>query len=126
MASTVTEISNLINIEYPVAGQDNDSQGFRTNFSLIQSALERTNNEISDIQLNSVSLSETNNFGGNIIQDAAIEDSSLILKTYTTAELAGLTSVTDGTVVFVSTLNRPAWHAGGTWYAITGTAITLS
>jgi hypothetical protein len=36
--------------DYPVAGQDNDSEGFRTNFNIIQQSLLATESEIETIQ----------------------------------------------------------------------------
>lgn len=39
MASTITNLINTIDVNFPVAGQDNDSQGFRNNFSIIQQSL---------------------------------------------------------------------------------------
>ena len=38
MSSTITTYSNQINKNFPVPGEDNDSQEFRTNFSNIQNA----------------------------------------------------------------------------------------
>lgn len=73
MASTLTSYSNLININYPVPGADNDSQGFRSNFSSIQSALGIASEEISNLQLNSVNLAGTNDFGYNIIKRATLQ-----------------------------------------------------
>lgn len=51
MTSTVTNYSNLIDTTYPIAGIDNDTQGFRTNFAAIKNAFTATANEISDLQL---------------------------------------------------------------------------
>jgi hypothetical protein len=39
-----------IDITYPIAGQDNDSQGFRTNFKNIQTGLETARSEITVLQ----------------------------------------------------------------------------
>jgi hypothetical protein len=50
MASTVTNLINTIDTGFPVAGQNNDSQGFRSNFSIIQSALLNTEAEIESLQ----------------------------------------------------------------------------
>jgi hypothetical protein len=50
VASTITQYSDLINISYPVPGVDNDSQGFRDNFSNIRSALTRADQEITSLQ----------------------------------------------------------------------------
>lgn len=131
MASTITDYSNLININYPVPGSDNDSQGFRTNFSNIRSALSTTGEEISDLQVNLVSLSSSNNFGGNEIKKATLVDCSIVLKNYSLSELSALTdtgNVENGTLVFVTDVayNRPAYYHSGTWYAFTGTSVTLS
>ena len=40
-----------IDVTYPVAGQDNDTQGFRDNFNIIKNNLNTAKSEISDIQL---------------------------------------------------------------------------
>lgn len=79
MTSSVTQYSNLIDINYPIPGVNNDTQGFRSNFSRIQSALTRAGTEISDLQKNAVSLSSTNDFGNNIIKRAALQNSSQIV-----------------------------------------------
>ena len=50
MASTITNLINTIDTGFPVAGQNNDSQGFRSNFTIIQSALLNTESEIENIQ----------------------------------------------------------------------------
>ena len=49
MASTITNLINTIDTAFPVAGQDNDSQGFRNNFSVIQQSLLATQGEIEGI-----------------------------------------------------------------------------
>lgn len=46
--------SSAINVSYPVAGVDNNSQGFRNNFTAIQAGLARAAIEISALQQNSV------------------------------------------------------------------------
>jgi len=51
--------------DFPVAGQDNDSQGFRDNFGLIKTGLQTANSEISTLQTNTAKLNEENNFAGN-------------------------------------------------------------
>ena len=91
MASTITDYTNLIDINYPTPGIDNDSQGFRSNFASIKSALDLTGDEITDLQLNLVTLDGTNNFGGNQIKSANIVDCNIVLKSYTLSELAVIT-----------------------------------
>lgn len=48
MASNIN--ANNIDGAYPVAGQDNDSQGFRDNFTNIKTNLQNAANEITDLQ----------------------------------------------------------------------------
>lgn len=65
-----------INELFPVAGQDNDSQGFRDNFNLIKDGLEVAKTEISSLQTTTAqgvaydSETNVNDFNGNIIQEA--------------------------------------------------------
>ena len=59
MASTITNLINTINVAFPVAGQDNDSEGFRTNFNIIQQSLLATEGEIETIQNTVNSLGNT-------------------------------------------------------------------
>ena len=79
MTSTVTNYSNQINKNFPIPGEDNDSQGFRNNFSNIQSALATASVEITDLQIGAVSLSGTNDFGDNVIKRAAFQDCSQVI-----------------------------------------------
>ena len=48
MASTIN--SNNIDITYPIAGQDNDTQGFRDNFRNIKNNLNTAKLEITELQ----------------------------------------------------------------------------
>lgn len=50
MASTITNLINTINVAFPVAGQDNDSEGFRTNFNIIRQSLLATESEVETLQ----------------------------------------------------------------------------
>lgn len=68
---------NLIDIAYPIAGQDNDTQGFRDNFADIQTNFTTAATEITAIQTSQAIIDGTNDFGGNIIQDAEFLDNSL-------------------------------------------------
>lgn len=88
MASSLTNYSNLINVNFPIPGADNDTQGFRNNFSKIQSALTVASDEISAIQVNSVNLSSTNDFGYNVIKRAALQAEGQIVND----ETAGISS----------------------------------
>lgn len=80
MASTITFYSNLIDINYPVVGQDNDTQGFRDNFSAIQSAFAVASSELSNLQDNGVKLTETNDFNYNTIKNVTLQNTSELVK----------------------------------------------
>ena len=78
MASLINP--NDIDGAYPVAGQDNNSQGFRDNFTNTKTNFTYAANEITDLQNNVVlkaALTGTtldNNMGGSAISDAVIRD----------------------------------------------------
>jgi len=68
MSSNINTTS--INADYPVAGQDNDSQGFRDNFGTIKDNFVAAKSEIETLQNNTAKKNENNNFLGNNIQQA--------------------------------------------------------
>ena len=49
MSTTATNYINLIRKDYPVRGKDNDSQGFRDNFTNISKALETVNQNVEEL-----------------------------------------------------------------------------
>lgn len=55
---------------YPVAGTNNDSQGFRDNFSYIKVGLEVASTEITTLQNNTAKLNDVNDFNGSLITNA--------------------------------------------------------
>jgi hypothetical protein len=63
-------ITDSIDVEFPVAEQDNDSQGFRDNFSSISNALDTAASEITSLQLTTAKLDQNNDFGGNVLINA--------------------------------------------------------
>ena len=63
-------VSSTIDADYPVSGQDNDSQGFRDNFSVIKDGLATANAEITVLQNTTAKLNVDNDFGGNVIDNA--------------------------------------------------------
>lgn len=73
MASTTSVYTSQIDVNYPRAGQENNSQGFRNNFSLIKQAINSADSDISTLKLNAVKLNSTNNFNYNIISNAVLE-----------------------------------------------------
>jgi hypothetical protein len=51
MSSTITNYSSLINVDFPTPGVDNDTAGFRQNYSQIQNSFQAAANEISALQV---------------------------------------------------------------------------
>jgi|TARA_B100001287_G_scaffold275564_1_gene283492 hypothetical protein len=74
MASNINDTG--VNKDYPVAGQDNDSQGFRDNFSVIKDNFVAAKSEIETLQTNTAKLNASNNFLGNNIQNANLINNS--------------------------------------------------
>lgn len=72
MASQINP--NSINTSYPVAGQDNSTQGFRTNFSAIKTNFEYAENEINALQTNAAVRDGENDFDGNLLFAAEMKD----------------------------------------------------
>lgn len=68
MASTI--ISGTIDGTYPVAGIDNDTQGFRDNFTIIKTGLATAASEITTLQSTTAKLNASNDFNGTDITDA--------------------------------------------------------
>ena len=61
---------STINENFPVAGQDNDTQVFRDNFDSIKTGLRVANEEITDLQDNVARTDQENDFTGNVITNA--------------------------------------------------------
>lgn len=61
-----------INENFPVAGQDNDTQTFRDNFNAIKTGLSTAKTEIQDLQDNVARRDQANDFNGNLIQNATL------------------------------------------------------
>ena len=89
--------SNNIDGTYPVAGQDNDSQGFRDNFTATKTNFNYAASEITDLQNKAVLKSAltgttlNNNMGGALLIDAQLQDMSetrVALGTLTTGDTA--------------------------------------
>ena len=75
-----------IDKDYPIAGQDNSSQGFRDNFTNIRSNLETAKTEIEDIQSNAIlkspltGMTEVNNdMNGVLISNALMHNTSILM-----------------------------------------------
>lgn len=68
MASNI--ISGTIDGTYPVAGVDNNTQGFRDNFTIIKTGLATANSEVTALQATTAKLDVSNDFNGTDITDA--------------------------------------------------------
>jgi hypothetical protein len=65
-------VSATIDENFPVAGQDNDSQGFRDNFNIIKVGLATAASEVTDLQNTTAKLNVANNFNGTLISNAEV------------------------------------------------------
>lgn len=84
--STASSYIIKINQNFPVAGQDNDSQGFRDNFKNIKLALNSTDEAIETLKLNAVAVSNTaTNFNNNLIEKVVLKDHALKIIDKTTS-----------------------------------------
>jgi hypothetical protein len=70
MTSAITTTN--IDGAFPIAGQDNNSQGFRDNFTNIKTGLNTAKSEITALQTNTAKLNANNNFNGNMIENAEL------------------------------------------------------
>lgn len=68
--SNIRTLSDNIDEEYPVAGIDNSSQGFRDNFDNIKSALAIADAEITALETTAARINSDNDFSGFNISDA--------------------------------------------------------
>ena len=108
MASNI--VPGNIDGDYPIAGQDNNSQGMRDNFTATKNNFTQAKTEIENLQSNKANLNATNDFSGNIISNAEFKDNSETVFAHGTA---------GGTI----TLN----HQNGHYQTLTTNAsITLS
>ena len=126
---------NAYNIDgtFPVAGQDNDSQGFRDNFTNIRNNFSYAASELSDLQAKALTTSAlngatlTNNMGYNVIQNAQLfspsytyldngiwSSSSAFVLDYSLANRQKLT--TNGALTL--SFNAATWPASGQFASI--------
>lgn len=100
---------NNINGEYPVAGQDNNTQGFRDNFTNIKVNFQYAETEITNLQANSISKVSTsvNEFNDSVIYGARLQNTGYI-------------QVNRGNVAPVANIN----YAAGSFQTITANAAT--
>lgn len=98
-------VSASIDENFPIAGQDNDSQGFRDNFQIIKDGLATAASEITNLQTNTAKLNSANNFSGTLIENA--QTNRLYGTVYSVGTTSGITNISfnDGEYQVI-TLNR--------------------
>jgi hypothetical protein len=84
MASNINYAS--VDEDFPVAGQDNDSQGFRDNFATIKSSLASAKSEITDLQDDTAKLNTANNFNNNELSNAKLRNTPEVYKNFSINE----------------------------------------
>ncbi len=82
-----------INENFPVAGQDNDTQVFRDNFDTIKTNFSTAKTEITDLQDNAARTDEDNDFLYNVVGSLTLQDAYLRKKDYGAAIVAGTQDV---------------------------------
>ncbi len=82
-----------INENFPVAGQDNDTQVFRDNFDTIKTNFSTAKTEITDLQDNAARTDEDNDFLYNVVGSVTLNDAYLRKKDYGAAISAGTQDV---------------------------------
>jgi hypothetical protein len=105
MASSI--VPGNIDGTFPVAGQDNSSQGFRDNFTASKNNFTHAKDEIEALQTYRAALNADNSFGDNLITRAVLKDTAMTVYVHGT---------TGGSI----TLN----HENGHYQTITTNATT--
>ena len=82
-----------INENFPVAGQDNDTQVFRDNFDSIKTNFSTAKTEITDLQDNAARTDGDNDFLYNVVGSVTLQDAYLRKKDYGAAIVAGTQDV---------------------------------
>ena len=120
-AITVTNIDGA----YPVAGQDNDSQGFRDNFSQIKTQLTTAGTEITAIQTNQAVTNADTDFNGHDQSELVLKDwgQKVVAKGAVTGSIAcsfadaNVTTLTTSGNVTLTFTNFPTDDSGTNVYA---------
>lgn len=75
--STSAIVYTTINENFPAAGQDNDSQGFRDNFARIKTGLGTAQSEITYLNNNAVDRTKNNDMGNNTLSNVVLKNSGI-------------------------------------------------
>lgn len=123
--------TNSIDVNYPIPGQNNSSQGFRTNFTSIKTNLDTAGTEITNLQNNAVlksalpGITLNNDMANTLISNAAVR--SFRHTTYNIGNALSGTVVIDSSVADFNygnlsgniTLQFSSWAPTGTTQSIT-------
>jgi len=125
MANPTASLINFGSVDatYPVAGQDNNSQGFRDNFGVIKTGLGQASTEITALQNNAAFKNSANDFGQNVLSNAvyktfygtALDLGTVVTNTdisLTGGPLQSITLATNATLTFKN------WPSTGKWASI--------
>jgi hypothetical protein len=115
-----------IDATYPIAGQDNDSQGFRDNFSAMQAALVTAKTEITELQDKAILKTELDN--GLLVDDPQfnnLNDNVLHTGSYFNFFPRQVTSDEDGSTTMYADVDSADFFAF-TGISASGTEATLS
>jgi chorismate synthase len=91
MTNTVTDYSSKIDETFPIAGQANDTQGFRDNFAAIKNAFTATSDEIANLQIQINTIASTSSIFA-----------STVVTTVTNTVLANITATLTATVISIN------------------------
>jgi hypothetical protein len=113
---------NNIDGQYPVAGQDNNSQGFRDNFTNTKTNFQFARDEITELQNKAIlktALTGSGNVLNNNMGNAVISNAQLIGQTTNVVTLGNVTSST-ANIVFGVGSYQTATTQGNTQLNLTG------
>jgi hypothetical protein len=130
-----------IDVTYPIAGQDNDTQGFRDNFNNIKNNLTTAKNEISDIQstlgglygnanvvaylstsnvtIANLTVINSANINGNITATGMTLTSAIQFANLSTTQINAITTLSRGMTVYNYSTGNIQVYNGTKWANIT-------
>ncbi len=91
MASNI--VPGNIDGTFPIAGQDNSSQGFRDNFTATKNNFTTASTEITDLQANKASTNAASDFADNIVSRMALKDTAEMVYDHGTVSTGTLTGL---------------------------------
>ena len=89
MASNI--VPGNVDGAYPVAGQDNSSQGMRDNFAATKNNFVEAKSEIESLQNNKANLDASNDFANNIVSKAKFRNNSEVVYAHGTVSGGSIT-----------------------------------